>query len=86
MKSGTARQDLQRQLTAYLGSVAFGAAFLIASLCGVDGLTALWRGVLALGAALVAGQFLAPPVVDAVLQAVARDEAKRLAAQAKEDA
>jgi len=39
-----------------------------------------------LGAALAAGQFLAPPVVDAILQALARDEAKRLAEQAKEDA
>ena len=86
MKSGTARQELQRQLTAYLGSIAFGTSFLIASLCGVDGLTALLRSVFALGAALLAGQFLAPPVVDSVLQALARDEAKRLAEQAKEDA
>jgi hypothetical protein len=86
MKSGTARQDLQRQLTAYVGSIAFGVSFLCASLLGVDGLTALWRSVLALGATLVAGQFLAPPVVDVVLQAIARDEAKRLAEQSKEDA
>lgn len=86
MKSGTARQELQRQLTAYLGSIAFGTSFLIASLSGVDGLTALWRSVLALGATLLAGLFLAPPVVDSVLQALARDEAKRLAEQPKEDA
>jgi hypothetical protein len=32
---------------------------------------------------VVAGQFLAPPVVDVVLQAIARDEAKRLAEQEK---
>lgn len=83
MKSGIARQDLLRLLSAYLGSIAFGVSFVAASLLGVDGLTALWRSVLVLGAALVAGQFLAPPVVDAVLQAIARDEAKRLAEQEK---
>jgi hypothetical protein len=83
MKSGIARQDLLRLLNAYLGSTAFGVSFVAASLLGVDGLTALWRSVLVLAAALVAGQFLAPPVVDAVLQAIARDEAKRLAEQEK---
>ena len=72
-----------RLLNAYLGSNAFGVSFVAASLLGVDGLTALWRSVLVLGAALVAGQFLAPPVVDVVLQAIARDEAKRLAEQEK---
>ncbi|MFN6145757.1 MAG: hypothetical protein ACK5AL_05325 [Planctomycetota bacterium] len=83
MKSGIARQDLLRLLNAYLGSIAFGVSFVAASLLGVDGLTALGRSVLALGLALVAGQFLAPPVVDVVLQAIARDEAKRLADQEK---
>jgi hypothetical protein len=86
MKSVTASQELTRQLTAYLTSIAFGLSFLIGTLVGVDGLTALWRGVVVAGIALVAGQLLMPPVVDSVLSALARDEAKRQAEKPKEDA
>ena len=86
MKSVTASQELTRQLTAYLTSIAFGLSFLIGTLVGVDGLTALWRGVVTAGIALVAGQLLMPPVVDSVLSALARDEAKRQAEKPKEDA
>ncbi len=85
MKSGTGSQELTRLLTAYLTSIAFGISFLVASLAGVDGLTALWRGVVIAGIALVCGQLLAPPVVNAVLTAIARDESKRLAEKPKED-
>ena len=84
MKSGS--QELTRLLTAYLASIAFGVSFLCASLAGVDGLTTLWRSATACLVALVAGQLLAPPVVDAVLAAIARDEAKRQAVKPKEDA
>jgi hypothetical protein len=84
MKSGS--QELTRLLTAYLTSIAFGTAFLIASLAGADGLTVLWRSVVVGGIALVAGQLLAPPVVGAIVAAAARDEAKRRAEQPKEDA
>jgi hypothetical protein len=84
MKSGS--QELTRLLTAYLASIAFGVSFLCGSLAGVDGLTTLWRAVVAGALALVAGQLLAPPVVDAVLAAIARDEAKRQAGKPKEDA
>ena len=79
MNSGNGSQELTRLSTAYLTSIVFGASFLIAIAAGVDGATALWRGVIAGGIALVAGNFLAPPVIDVVLAALARDEAKRQA-------
>ncbi len=85
MKSGNGSQELTRQLTAYLTSIAFGVSFLCASLAGADGLTALWRSVIAGAIALVAGQLLAPPVVDSILTALARDEAKRQAETPRED-
>lgn len=85
MKSGNGSLELTRLATAYLTSVVFGVAFLVASLSGVDGLTALTRAAIAAGAALVAGHLLAPPVVDVVLTAMARDEAKRRAAERSED-
>lgn len=81
MKSGTGSQELTRIATAYLASIAFGGSFLIATIAGVDGLTALLRGVTAGGVALVLGWLLVTPVVDVVLTAMARDEAKRRAAQ-----
>lgn len=85
MKSGTGSLELTRLLTAYLTSFAFGITFLIATLTGVDGLVALWRAVVTGAITMVAGRLLAAPVVDAVLTAIARDEAKRHAEQPRED-
>jgi len=86
MKSGNGSQELTRLITAYITSIAFGTTFLVATVVGVDGSTALWRSIVSAGIALVAGNLLAPPVVDAVLTAIAREEAKRAADRAKEDA
>ncbi|MBL8752628.1 MAG: hypothetical protein JNK15_04950 [Planctomycetes bacterium] len=87
MESANGSHELTRLLAAYLTSIAFGVTFLVAWLAGVDGSTALWRSVAAAGIALVVGQLLARPVVGTVLDAIARDEAKKKAeAQAKEDA
>ncbi|MCB9884220.1 MAG: hypothetical protein H6838_01945 [Planctomycetes bacterium] len=85
MKSGTGSQELIRLATAYLASIAFALTFLIGTLSGVDGGTTLLRSVTAGGAAMVLGWLLAAPVVDAVLTAMARDEARRRAEQAAED-
>ncbi len=85
MKSGTGSQELIRLATAYLASIAFALTFLIGTLSGVDGGTTLLRSVTVAGAALVLGWLLAAPVVDAVLTAMARDEAKRRAEQTAED-
>jgi hypothetical protein len=80
MKSGTGSHHLTRLATAYVTSVAFALSFLVASFAGCDGGTALLRGVVVAGAALVASRLLAAPVVDAVLTAMARDEAMRQSA------
>lgn len=85
MKSGTGSHELTRLATAYCTSIAFGLTFLIASFTGVDGGTALLRSVTVGGIALVLGYLLATPVVDVVLAAMARDEAKRVAESRKED-
>jgi hypothetical protein len=86
MESANGSNDLTRLLAAYLTSLAFGVTFLVAWLAGVDGTTALLRSVAAAAAALVLGHLLARPVVGVVLDAIARDEAKKKAEQAKEDA
>jgi multisubunit Na+/H+ antiporter MnhG subunit len=85
MKSGTGSHELTRLATAYCTSIAFGLTFLIASFTGVDGGTALWRSITVGAIALVLGYLLASPVVDAVLTAMARDEAKRAADDKTED-
>jgi hypothetical protein len=85
MKSGNGSQELTRLATAYLTSAVFGIPFLIAVMVGVDGWTALTRGVIAAGIALIAAQFLAPPAIDVVLAALSRDEAKRRAALDEEE-
>ena len=85
MNSGNGSQELTRLAAAYMTSIVFGTAFLVASLNGVDGTTALWRSSVAAGCALVAAHLLAPPVIDVVLSALARDEAKRRAELTEED-
>jgi hypothetical protein len=86
MKSGNGSQQLTRLLTAYLTSLTFGLTFVVGTFAGVDGMTALMRSVMTGGIALLVGNLLAAPVVDAVLTALARDEAKRQAEKPKEDA
>lgn len=85
MKPGTGSHELTRLATAYCTSFAFGLTFLIASFTGVDGATALWRSVTVAAVALVLGYLLATPVVDAVLSAMARDEARRATERPRED-
>jgi len=78
-------EQLTRVAAAYITSIVFAVAFLAATFSGVDGLTALWRSVLAAGGALIASHLLVPPVVDVVLSAIARDEAARRARLEEED-
>ncbi|MCA8951826.1 MAG: hypothetical protein KDE27_20115 [Planctomycetes bacterium] len=86
MTQDTGSQELARIATAYLASIAFGATFLIATLTGTDGATALIRSVIAVIAACVVGRLLLGPAINAVLTAMARDEAERRAAlRAAED-
>jgi hypothetical protein len=85
MKSGHGSRELTRIATAYVASLAFGVTFLVATLCGVGGGTALLRAVGVGAVSLVVGWLLAAPVVDTVLAAMARDEAERRAKQAAED-
>ena len=47
MNSGKGSQELTRVAAAYVTSIAFALAFLCAEFAGVDGMTALWRGVVA---------------------------------------
>ena len=77
MKLGTGSQELTRLAAAYVTSIAFGVTFLVASIGGVGGSTALLRSTAAAGSAFVFGMLLAPAVVDVVLSAMARDQAKR---------
>jgi hypothetical protein len=86
MESGNGSQQLTRLAAAYATSIAFGLTFLIASLSGADLGTTLVRSVVAGLAALIASHLLAAPVVDVVLAAMARDEAKRQGDKPKEEA
>ncbi|MGC6487980.1 MAG: hypothetical protein ACON4Z_10070 [Planctomycetota bacterium] len=85
MNSGRGSQELTRVAAAYVTSIAFALAFLCAVVAGADGLTALWRGVLAAVCGLVGAHLLAPPVVDVVLASMARDEVRRRAEADQEE-
>ena len=64
-----------RRVAAYLVCLAFGMTFLLSTLMGAQGDTALIRGVVVAGITLVVSRFLIKPVVDVVLDAIARDRA-----------
>lgn len=82
MESGS--HELSRLATAYTASIAFATTFLVAMGCGCNLGDALVRGTIVLGAALLLGRLLSPPVIDVVLAAMARDEARRRAELEKE--
>ncbi|MEM7199131.1 MAG: hypothetical protein AAF628_02630 [Planctomycetota bacterium] len=69
-------RELTKATAAYLASVAFAITFLVSTLCGAAGLTALTRGSIAAGAALLIGPVLARPAVSVILDAMARDRAR----------
>ena len=64
-----------RRGAAYLVCVAFGLTFLLSTLSGAQGHTALIRGTVVALIALAVGRVLIKPVVDVVLDAMARDRA-----------
>ena len=86
MESGNGSLQLTRLAVAYTTSIAFALTFLIASLRGADLGTSLFRSVIVGLATLIASRLLAAPVVDVVLTAMARDEAKRQTDKPKEGA
>ena len=77
--------EIGTRVAAKATGVAFAITYLWAVVCGVDGLTALTRAVIAAVATLGLAFLLCQPVVNVVLDAYARDEAKRRAEQQKED-
>lgn len=79
MTSRSGSDELTRLTAAYVTSIVFGTTFLVAMLQGVDGTTALMRGVTAGAIALVAAHLLAPPVVNVVLDTLAREQARQQA-------
>ncbi|HEX6812195.1 MAG TPA: hypothetical protein VF384_11270 [Planctomycetota bacterium] len=79
MESGTGSQELTRRAAACLTGISSGVSFLVAALSGVGAATALQCSVVAAGGAFVFAMLLAPHVVDVVLSAMARDQAKQQA-------
>jgi quinol-cytochrome oxidoreductase complex cytochrome b subunit len=76
--------ELGRRWTAKATGIAFAITYLWASACGADGMTSLVRSAIAALCTLVVAFVLVRPVADVVLDAFARDEAKRREQAAKE--
>lgn len=76
--------ELGRRWTAKATGIAFAVTYLWASFCGADGMTSLTRAAIAALGTLVVSFVLVRPVANVVLDAFARDEAKRREQAAKE--
>ena len=76
--------ELGRRWTAKATGIAFAITYLWASAFGADGMTSLTRAAIAALGTLVVAFVLARPVANVVLDACARDEAKRREEAAKE--
>ncbi|MGE3173701.1 MAG: hypothetical protein AB7O97_13840 [Planctomycetota bacterium] len=83
MRDGS--DEIGRRASAKVTGIAFAITYLWAQLSGAGGLTALTRAAVVAVIALGLSYVLLRPVIDAVLDALARDEAKRQAELAKED-
>lgn len=86
MKFDQGSRELTRLVTAHIVGGAFCVTFLVATLSGTSGSTALLRALLVAAIALVLGRLLAAPAVEQVLAAMARDAAQRRAAAKEDDA
>jgi hypothetical protein len=78
-------RQIGRRASAHATALAFAVTYLWASFAGVGGLVALQRAGIAAVLTFGATLLLFRPVVDAVLDALARDEARRRSADGKEN-
>ena len=76
MNVGT--EELTRATSAYLACLVFVVAFLVTTVAGGGGFTATMRGGLAAAIAFFLARPLLRPALSAVLDAMARDRAKKL--------
>ena len=76
--------DIGRRVGAHAAGVAFAITYLWATIRGAGGSAALERGAIAALAFLVLGTWLSRPVVGVVIDAIARDQARRQAQRAEE--
>ena len=79
---GTGSRELARGASTYLACLAFILAFLVTTVTGGTGLTAVFRGAAAAVSALVLGGLLMRPLISTVLDAMARDTADKQAEDA----
>ncbi len=68
-------RELVRRASAYLVCLAFVLTFLMSTLLGTTGHTALIRGIVVAVIAMAVSRILLGPVVNVVLDAMARDQA-----------
>ncbi len=68
-------RELVRRASAYVVCLAFVLTFLMSTLLGTTGQTALIRGIVVAAIAMAVSHILLRPVVDVVLNAMARDQA-----------
>ena len=78
--------DLARAATAYVACITFAGTYLLTIVLGADGLTAVVRGTVVAMATLLLGGFLLKPAISSILDAIARHEALKKAAEAKAEA
>jgi predicted benzoate:H+ symporter BenE len=78
--------ELTKRATAYVAGLSFAGTYLTSAALGASMYDSLARSCGVALCALIAGRLLVRPVVDVVLDALARDEARRAAEnQAAED-
>lgn len=75
MNVGT--EELTRATSAYLACLVFVVAFLVTTIAGGGGFTATIRGGIAAAIAFLLGRALLRPALSVVLDAMARDQAKK---------
>lgn len=73
MLGGT--RDLVRATTAYVACLTFALTYLLTTLLGGDGMTAVIRATVVAIVTLALGSFLFRPVLSTIFDAMARDQA-----------
>jgi hypothetical protein len=75
------KNELSKSAGVYFAGLAFALTYLLTTIFGGSGMTAVIRSTVVAVLTMLVGSYLIRPVIDTILDAIARDEANKPSAE-----
>ncbi len=75
------KNELSKSAGVYFAGIAFALTYLLTTVFGGNGMTAVIRSTVVAGLTMIIGPFLMRPVINTILDAIARDRATKASAE-----